>query len=526
MTTPAPPLSLSGAPLVAAALRQVLSGPVTPGLDAAALARVAAGRGVLEAAIAAGERVYGTTTGVGAMKGTEHRDAPAIARFNAGLALAHQFAVGEEIAPGIVRLMLVLRLNTIATGRVGVTPAFAGMLARMLGHDLLPVVNARGSVGCGDLGQMGQLAAVMTRHGMARLAGVLMPAPMALAQAGMSPHVMEPRESLAAVGTNAFGLARSASAVLRARGAVRQAMGQAAVGAIAWGLDRAVWHAARESLVPGEAGMALWLLHALDDQTDWPTRETVHDALSGRFLVQILAACLGAAEAAMRSVELHSGQVDDNPVILDGRVVTSGASLLADLSARLAALQLAMAQLGRNVFNRCLMLTNGALPGLTVNLVPPGMIGTGYGPLMKLAQEQAARIAAGAAPVSLMGLTLAAGLEDESLLIPLAAERLEEQTDALEWLLTVEALLTGQALSLRGLGLGRLASAQMACLHPHVAPFAGDLPLSAPLAELRATLTSPGARGATQALAPVLTFDHGMTVPEILVSTPRPAFVE
>ena len=228
----------------------------------------------------------------------------------------------------------------------------------------------------------------------------------------------------------------------------------------------------------------------------------------------------------MRSVELHSGQVDDNPVILDGRVVTSGASLLADLSARLAALQLAMAQLGRNVFNRCLMLTNGALPGLTVNLVPPGMIGTGYGPLMKLAQEQAARIAAGAAPVSLMGLTLAAGLEDESLLIPLAAERLEEQTDALEWLLTVEALLTGQALSLRGLGLGRLASAQMACLHPHVAPFAGDLPLSAPLAELRATLTSPGARGATQALAPVLTFDHGMTVPEILVSTPRPAFVE
>ena len=509
-----PSVILQGAPLDAATLRQVLARPVQPELGAPVLARVAAGRLVLEQAMAAGQPIYGATTGVGAMKHTEHRDGAAIAAFNAGLALAHQMAVGEEVAPGVVRLMLALRLNTLATGRVGVTPDFVQMLAAMLRADLLPVVQARGSVGCGDLGQMGQLAAVMVGQGMARLAGVAMPAAEAFARAGLAPHAMQPRESLAAVGSNSFGLARSAAAVLRAGDAMRQAMGQAAVTAVAWGLDRAVWRAARHSLIPGEAAMAGWLEAALEDQRDWPQRGSVHDALSGRFLVQILAASLTAAEGALRALLRHTAQVDDNPVICDGQVVTSGASLLCDLSAQMAALQLAMAQLGRNIFNRCLMLSNGNLPGLTVNLVPPGVVGTGYGPLMKLAQEQAVRLNAAAAPVAPLNLTLAAGLEDEALLIPLAAERLEAQAEALEWLLTVEALLAGQALELRGLVPGRMVAHHMAMLRAHIPPFTGDMPLSAPLAALRECLCCAEARTELCALAPYLPFDAEMAIPQ------------
>lgn len=514
MTGPLPSVILDGAPLDAATLRQVLAGPVRPEWPEAATARVAAGRAVLEQALAAGQPIYGATTGVGAMKHTEHRDGAAIAAFNAGLAFAHQVAVGEEVAPGVVRLMLALRLNTLATGRVGVTPGFVQRMVAMLRADLLPVVQARGSVGCGDLGQMGQLAAVMAGQGAARLAGVALPAAEACAQAGLAPYVMQPRESLAAVGSNAFGLARSAAAVLRAGDAMRQAMGQAAVTAVAWGLDRAVWRAARHSLIPGEAAMAGWLEAALDDQRDWPQRSSVHDALSGRFLVQILAASLSAAEDALRAVLRHSAHVDDNPVICDGQVVTSGASLLCDLSARMAALHLAMAQLGRNVFNRCLMLSNGSLPGLTVNLVPPGVIGTGYGPLMKLAQEQAVRLNAAAAPVATLNLTLAAGLEDEALLIPLAAERLEAQAEALEWLLTVEALLAGQALELRGVLPGRMVARHMAVLRAHIPPFTGDMPLSAPLTALRESLCCPKLRAELRALAPFLPFDAEMAMPQ------------
>lgn len=51
--------------------------------------------------------------------------------------------------------------------------------------------------------------------------------------------------------------------------------------------------------------------------------------------------------------------------------------------AHLHALQGALAMLGRNLVNQCTMLTNGVLLGLTVNLVPEGKVGIGYGPLMK-----------------------------------------------------------------------------------------------------------------------------------------------
>ncbi|WP_151719388.1 aromatic amino acid lyase [Gemmobacter serpentinus] len=510
MTRPPCIMAFDYAPLDMAALRMLLAGRVSPQISAAAMGRVAKGRQVLERAIAAGQPIYGATTGVGAMKCTEHRDAGAILQFNTSLALAHQVAVGEVMPDGIARLTLALRLNTALSGRVGVSEGFVRHLAAMLHHDLLPVLHGRGSVGCADLGQMGELASVMVGEGAATLAGLPLPADVAYAQAGLQPYAMQPRDSLAAISTNAFGLARCAAAVARAAEVIRQAMTQAAVTAAAWGLDRAVWQAALESHIPGEAEMAAWLQAALDDQQDWPARSTVHDALSGRFLVQILTASVAAASTAARSVTRHTTQIDDNPVICGDKVVTSGASLLCDLSASVAGLQLALSQLGRNVFNRCLILTNGGLPGLPVNLVPPGRIATGYGPLMKLAQEQALRINLAAQPVVPLNLTLAAGLEDEALLIPLAAERLLDQLEALDWLLTIEALLAVQALDLRGLAQGRMLAMQAELVRRHIAPLSRDVPLSAPLSALRENLRMNEVRAGLRALAPFPAFDQEM----------------
>ncbi|NPD14752.1 aromatic amino acid lyase [Xinfangfangia sp. D13-10-4-6] len=520
-------IAFDGTPLDMAALRSLLAGPVQPKISPAARQAVAAGRQVLLQAIAAGQPIYGATTGVGAMKNTLHHSDAAIMALNAGLPPAHQIAVGQEMPAGVARLTMALRLNTVLSGRVGVSEGFADHLAAMLGHDLLPLLHGRGSVGCADLGQMGELAAVMTGEGPALLQAQPMPAAKALQNAGLAPFMMQPRDALAAVSTNAFGLARAAEAVIRAADTIRQTMAQAAVTATAWGLDRAVWQAARASHIPGEPEMAAWLETALADQTDWPARTSVHDALSGRFLVQILAAGVTALREAAQSVIRHTAQIDDNPVICGDRVVPSGGSLLSDLSARIAALQLAIAQLGRNIFNRCLMLVNGGLAGLPVNLVPAGVVGTGYGPLMKLAQEQTVRITLAAQPVAPLNLTLAAGLEDEALLIPLAAERLHDQLEAMDWLLTIEALLAVQALALRSqksggqsgslhpgaLNLGALAQAQTAIVRRHIPPFTADLPLSAALTALRASLTAADSRAMMRAQAPFAPFDQEMAFP-------------
>jgi len=484
-------IALKGDPLPRALLRAVLAEPVRVELPEETRQAMRQGRAALELAAASGQAIYGMTTGVGALKHQSH-NGNAMTAFNQSLGLAHEVAVGEPVPAGVARLALVLRLNTLASGRVGASEGFADFLAQMLNHDILPRMTRRGSVGCGDLGQLGQLATAMMGRGTVLWQGREMPAATALAAVGLASYDMLPREGLAAVASNSFSLAATTAAVLAAHDRVRLALAQAPVTALGWGLDRCVWEAALESRMPMEPEVARYLLAATAEQADWPARGSVHDALSGRFLVQVLAPCLTAAQEAVEVLHLASAQVDDNPVVHpDGRVLTSGASQHGLLALRLGALQAALAQLGRNLFNQCLMLTNGQLPGLPVNLVPEGVTATGYGPLMKLAMEQAARISAAAAPVAPFALTLAAGLEDEALLLPLAAERLDEQAEALGWLLTVTAVLSVQAVALRGIAPMGLAAQMTELVRRHLPPFAADIPLTAPLSGLRATLDAP-----------------------------------
>ncbi|MFB2595294.1 aromatic amino acid lyase [Paracoccus sp. p4-l81] len=502
------PIKLNGSPLALCDLARIAAGPVRVTIDPAAMARMTAGRAAFQAALAGGQAIYGSTTGVGAMKDTEH-DGADLTTFSAALPHAHQIAVGEDMPDGIARLTLALRLNTLLTGQVGTTPELAQMLAALLNHDCLPVLLRRGSAGCADLGQMGQVATVLTGEGQVRMGGETLPAGVALARCGLRPHPMPPRDGLAAVGTNSFGLAKSAAQVLRAGRLLRQAMAQAVLGAQAMGLDRDVWWAAARSGHRSERDLAGWFLMAAEAATDWPAVGRVHDPLSGRMLVQVFAGAATAMAEAAQAVIDETAQVDDNPMVIDGRVVTSGGSLLMGLSLRMSALKVAMAHLGRNVFNRCLLLTNGGLEGLTVNLVPPGTVATGYGPVMKLALEQSVRMTAAAMPISVLNQTVAAGLEDEAAFISLSAGRLGEQLDALHWLLAVEAMLATQALDLRAL---RAAPGVAALVHgrvrAHIPPLTADRPQSGPLMALAGALADADFVSAHVAAAPFPGFDR------------------
>ena len=193
---------------------------------------------------------------------------------------------------------------------------------------------------------------------------------------------------------------------------------------------------------------------------------------------------------------------------MDGRVVTSGGSLLLSLSMRLASVQLALAHLARNTLNRCLLMVNGQLEGLPVNLVPPGVVATGYGPVMKLALEQSVRVTDAANPVSVLNLAVAAGLEDEAVFIALSAERIGDQLDALEWLHAVEAMLAAQALDLRGIAPAPgLAARLQAETRRHIPTLTGDRPQTAGLTALRAGLTDPGLMAELLAITPFSPFD-------------------
>ena len=105
------------------------------------------------------------------------------------------------------------------------------------------MVRRTGSIGCADIGLMGQIGAVLTGVGEAVYQNRRMPAEAALAEAGLKPTRMAPRDSLASISVNAVGFAAAAEATRAAAGAVRMLLATSLTTAGALGASRDPWKA-------------------------------------------------------------------------------------------------------------------------------------------------------------------------------------------------------------------------------------------------------------------------------------------
>jgi histidine ammonia-lyase len=90
--------------------------------------------------------------------------------------------VGDE---EIVRAMMVVRANGLTYTMA--SPQLTEMLLDLLNDQITPVVQSRGTLGEGDLAQIGNIEGTMVGKGEAYYHGVRMPAAQALAKAGLKP---------------------------------------------------------------------------------------------------------------------------------------------------------------------------------------------------------------------------------------------------------------------------------------------------------------------------------------------------
>ncbi len=130
-----------------------------------AVAAMRGSRAVVEDVLAAGEPVYGLTTGVGERK-SFLLDPAERQRFNLRLVLNHRIAQGDAAPADVVRGAMLCLANSYAKGVTGVRPELAQMIVTLLNEGFAPPVRRLGSIGQGDLGPMADLA-----HGMITRSG-------------------------------------------------------------------------------------------------------------------------------------------------------------------------------------------------------------------------------------------------------------------------------------------------------------------------------------------------------------------
>src|SRR3954469_800342 len=188
---------LTGADLLVADVEAVARHGATATLDVHARERMQEARDVIDALVAAGEVVYGVTTGFGDLATTFiPPDDAAVLQEN--LLASHAAGVGRPFPREVVRAMLLLRANTLALGHSGCRPLLVDRICELLRLRVHPVVPEQGSVGAsGDLAPLAHLALPLIGRGQVELNGQVLPGLIGLREAGLEPLTLEAKEGLA-----------------------------------------------------------------------------------------------------------------------------------------------------------------------------------------------------------------------------------------------------------------------------------------------------------------------------------------
>lgn len=180
-------------------------------------------RAVVEAKAKGDTPVYGVNTGFGLLA-DKKIDAAKLEQLQVNLLRSHAAGVGEPLPESMVRAVMVLRANVLATGATGARPEVLDYLVEMLNHEVHPVIPRKGSVGAsGDLAPLAHLGLVLIGEGWATVRGRVLPGLLALRMAGLEPITLGPKEGLSLVNGTQVMLGIGAMSLVTAQRLARAA---------------------------------------------------------------------------------------------------------------------------------------------------------------------------------------------------------------------------------------------------------------------------------------------------------------
>ena len=116
-----------------------------------------------------GKVIYGVTTGFGEFANVSISKTD-IEKLQENLIISHSTGVGDPLPPFIVKIMMLLRVNALASGHSGIRLETLELLIGMINNNIIPVIPSQGSVGSsGDLAPLSHLVLAMIGKGDAQI---------------------------------------------------------------------------------------------------------------------------------------------------------------------------------------------------------------------------------------------------------------------------------------------------------------------------------------------------------------------
>ena len=424
----------------------------TPRLAPDAWPAIAASAAAVARILAKGEPVYGINTGFGKLASVRIGDAD-LETLQRNIVLSHAAGVGAPSPVPVVRLMMALKLASLAQGASGVRVETARMLEAMLAQGLTPVVPCQGSVGAsGDLAPLSHMAATMIGVGEIFVGGARLPAARALAAAGLTPLTLGPKEGLALLNGTQFSTANALAGLFEAERLFQSALVTGALSTeAAKGSDTPFdprIHALRRHAGQIETAAALRALMAGSAirASHLKADERVQDPYCLRCQPQVMGAALDILRQAAATLAIEANGVSDNPLIFpEADEALSGGNFHAEPVAFAAdIIALAVCEIGSIAERRVAMLVDPALSGLPAFLTPKPGLNSGF----MIPQVTAAALVSEnkqkAYPASVDSIPTSANQEDHVSMAAHGARRLLDMVENATAVLGIELLAAAQ----------------------------------------------------------------------------------
>ncbi len=437
-------------------LRQVSRKAVQITLDPACYPAIHSSVACVNKALAENRVVYGINTGFGLLANTRIPDEQ-LEALQTSILLSHATGVGQFMEESTVRLMMVLKINSLARGLSGVRLELIEALVRLVNLGIYPCVPEKGSVGAsGDLAPLAHMSCLLLGEGHATVNGQQVSALEALSAASMEPMKLAPKEGLALLnGTQAstafalqglFGVEDvMASAIISGSLAIEAAMGSRAP------FGERI-HQARG--LTGQIDVAAAYRQILDHSEIEQAHadcDKVQDPYSLRCQPQVMGACLEQIRHAARLLEVEANGVTDNPLVFaDDDLIISGGNFHAEPTGMAAeALALAIAEIGAISERRIALLVDQHLSGLPPFLVQNSGVNSGF----MIAHNTAAALASEnrclCHPSVADSLPTSANQEDHVSMATYGARRLREMNSNTAAIVAIELLAAAQGVDMR-----------------------------------------------------------------------------
>ena len=421
-------------------------------LDPASAPLIERAAATVAAIVTKGDPVYGINTGFGKLASVRI-DAADLATLQRNIVLSHAAGVGEPMPAPVVRLMIALKLASLAQGASGVKPATIALLEAFLVKGLIPVVPGQGSVGAsGDLAPLAHMTATMIGVGEIAVDGVPRPAADALAQAGLAPLTLGPKEGLALLNGTQFSNAYALAALFACETLFQSALVAGALATEAARGSDAPFdpriHALRRHRGQIEAAHALRALMAGSAirASHLTNDDRVQDPYCLRCQPQVMGAALDLLRHAAETLGTEANGVSDNPLIFpDQGEGLSGGNFHAEPVAFAAdIIALAVCEVGSLSERRIAMLVDPALSGMPAFLTPKPGLNSGF----MIPQVTAAALVAEnkqrAHPASIDSIPTSANQEDHVSMAAHGARRLLPMIENAVNVVAIELLAAAQ----------------------------------------------------------------------------------